>query len=175
MKDKLSWWPVAMVYATWRVFLALVYARPHTPSYFANLFYFVDIWMNALCGGNPLVTVSARTGYYSKYYGVRENFTASFWRYCERCVNWAFKPIDGIDHCAQASEWAEVVLRDQYGNAAHIHHGPMVLFIMLGPIVTLSCIILGPLIRLLHGIGIMPKNKRFDREAYEKEKQLWKP
>ncbi len=55
----------------------------------------IDQLGNALAGGHPDVTISARVGYFAaqgkRYFGVLENV-----------IDWAFRPVDGDGHCAQA-------------------------------------------------------------------------
>lgn len=51
---------------------------------------------NALSGGNPDVSVSARIGYMNT---VKSNW---FWQWCMRVVDFTFYPIDGEGHCIGA-------------------------------------------------------------------------
>lgn len=65
-------------------------------SYLHNVMVSVDQFGNTLFGGNPDSTISARTGYFSARTGER------FWILQERLINYAFKPVDGPNHCREA-------------------------------------------------------------------------
>lgn len=53
-------------------------------------------WFNALIGGNPDVSISARIGYNGLH---NHNL---FWMLCELIVDFTFYPIDGSQHCHNA-------------------------------------------------------------------------
>lgn len=59
----------------------------------------IDQLGNAIAGGNPDATISARTGYFANE--VETTFTL-YWQTMELIINFAFYPIDGPDHCYQA-------------------------------------------------------------------------
>lgn len=63
----------------------------------------IDRLGNALTGGNPLTTISGRTGFYSI---ARNN---PYWKMLEKIINFSFYPIEGKDHCYRAwvyeKEW----------------------------------------------------------------------
>lgn len=65
-------------------------------GYVHNLPLSLDQFGNAVFDGNPDSTVSARTGYFAARGSQR------FWIIQERLINYAFKPLDGPNHCRQA-------------------------------------------------------------------------
>lgn len=56
----------------------------------------IDQLGNAVAGGNPDVTVSARTGYFANR---SDSPFKSYWKIMECIINFAFYPIEGPDHC----------------------------------------------------------------------------
>jgi len=58
----------------------------------------IDQLGNALTGGNPDSTVSARVGYFS----VNATKRQAFWKSLEAIIDYAFEPVDGLRHCYQA-------------------------------------------------------------------------
>ena len=65
-------------------------------SYVYNVLLSVDQLGNTIFGGNPDSTISARTGYFAARGSER------FWVIQERVINYAFKPVDGSNHCREA-------------------------------------------------------------------------
>lgn len=63
-------------------------------SYIKNVLVAIDQLGNAICGGNPDVTISARTGYFAN---ISNTKLKPWWRIMEAIINFAFKPIDGPD------------------------------------------------------------------------------
>jgi len=59
----------------------------------------VDQLGNAIAGGNPDATISARTGYFAR---VEETPFRPYWKLMERIIDFTFLPIDGPDHCYNA-------------------------------------------------------------------------
>ena len=58
----------------------------------------IDQLGNAIAGGNPDATISARVGYFSEM----ANRAKSYWKSLESIIDFAFFPIDGPKHCYQA-------------------------------------------------------------------------
>jgi len=58
----------------------------------------IDQLGNAIAGGNPDSTISARVGYFSE----RANRGKGYWKALESIIDFAFFPIDGPRHCYQA-------------------------------------------------------------------------
>lgn len=56
----------------------------------------VDRLGNVLAGGHWHSTISARVGFFSN------PIDAYFWRFVETVIDWAFRPIDGKEHCKKA-------------------------------------------------------------------------
>ena len=59
---------------------------------------------NALVGGDPDISISARTGYESHH---TDHW---WWDFAENLIDFAFYPIDGPDHCYDA--WQKDKLED---------------------------------------------------------------
>ena len=59
----------------------------------------IDQLGNAIAGGNPDATISARTGYFAR---VEDTPFRPYWEVMERIIDFAFLPIDGPDHCYKA-------------------------------------------------------------------------
>lgn len=146
----------AVIYSAWKLFLALAGARKHYKNYFVNVFYFADIFLNAVSGGHPDVTVSARTGRYAYYYGDRKNFAGWFWRTLETIINKTFEPLDGPDHCYQAWQWTLDNIEDKRGEPVRLRQGPAIVFIPLMVVSTVACFFLFFILRFLKLIGKTP-------------------
>ena len=58
----------------------------------------IDQLGNAIAGGNPDSTISARVGYFSE----EAKRGKSYWKSLEAIIDFAFYPIDGPKHCYQA-------------------------------------------------------------------------
>jgi len=58
----------------------------------------IDQLGNSLAGGHPVTTISARVGYFS----VNAKKGRLYWQTLESIINFAFKPIDGENHCYKA-------------------------------------------------------------------------
>ena len=61
----------------------------------------IDQLGNAIAGGHPVTTISARVGYFS----VNAEKGKFYWKNLERIINFAFFPVDGDNHCYKA--WQE--------------------------------------------------------------------
>ena len=68
-------------------------------SYLKNVLVAIDQLGNAICGGNPDVTISARTGYFANIGSTRLKV---WWKLMEKIINFAFHPLDGPNHCLNA-------------------------------------------------------------------------
>jgi len=88
-------------------------------SWMRNVLIGIDQLGNAVAGGNPDVTVSARVGYNAKNV---EGKTRYYWLLMEFIINFTFYPLDGPEHCYEAymadkdevhkhgSDWMRAVL-----------------------------------------------------------------
>lgn len=69
-------------------------------SYLMNVFIAIDQLGNALAGGNPDITISARVGYFANYKPSTKE--ALNWKLFERIIDTTFWPVDGKGHCLQS-------------------------------------------------------------------------
>lgn len=76
-------------------------------KYIRNLLLSLDQTANTIFAGNPDSTISARTGYFAA-----TPPESKFWSWQEKVINYAFKPIDGPNHCRQA--WSADALEEFY-------------------------------------------------------------
>ncbi len=58
----------------------------------------IDQLGNALAGGHPVTTISARVGYFSE----NSRRGKLYWQCLESLIDFAFYPIDGPNHCRKA-------------------------------------------------------------------------
>lgn len=58
----------------------------------------IDQLGNALAGGHPVTTISARVGYFA----ANAESCQFYWKWLETIIDFAFYPIDGPNHCYQA-------------------------------------------------------------------------
>jgi len=58
----------------------------------------IDQLGNAIAGGHPVTTISARVGYFS----VNAKKGILYWQWLERLIDFTFYPIDGPRHCYHA-------------------------------------------------------------------------
>lgn len=115
------------------------------PSWFMNILISIDQLGNAIAGGNPDSTISARIGYFvSCCFG----FVKRYWKFMETIVNFTFLPVDGIEHCKEA------YLSDQ---DEEFNEGNMLSKIVLAIITIPICGVLIIIIRLI--VFIYPKIK----------------
>ncbi len=66
---------------------------PIYKGYIWAVFIGLDQLGNALAGGHPDMTVSARLGY------LRYARSGRWWGPARKMVDWAFYPVDGVGHC----------------------------------------------------------------------------
>ena len=78
-------------------------------DYIFSILVALDQLANAICGGNPDMTISARIGQFAP--------TSRYWRTLERLVDWAFYPWQGPGHCYYAY-LAERGRKDRQGSGA---------------------------------------------------------
>lgn len=128
---------------------AIFYFKPKHKNYVVNVFYYADIVLNCLAGGNHRVTVSARTGFYAARYVDDEGYKGKYWRTNQSAIDTAFFPMDGEGHCRQAKEWTVKMLAELEGdNDPDIYQGPLFFLLLLLVGVMVSCIFLIPLLRI---------------------------
>lgn len=64
----------------------------------------IDQLGNAIAGGNPDSTISARVGYFANKdtCSIKDRCYKFYWKYLERVINFTFYLVDGPEHCLQA-------------------------------------------------------------------------
>jgi hypothetical protein len=67
-------------------------------GYLGNVFVAIDQLGNALAGGNPDNTISARIGYYCNH----SDLNKWYWKFLNKIIDFTFYPIDGKNHCHEA-------------------------------------------------------------------------
>jgi hypothetical protein len=102
-------------------------------SYVYNILLSLDQFGNSVFGGNPDSTISARTGYFAARGSER------FWVIQERVINYAFKPVDGSNHCRKAWQADK--------NETMYEAGP-VAKIAMGLTVCVMCVTIGTALRI---------------------------
>lgn len=134
--------------ALFGVICATFFIRPVQPNYITNMFYHVDILMNALTGGNGNITISARVGYYKDDARLHGRKSVKFWRFAERIIDYTFYPMDGPYHCEQAYIWSkEYVIQNKDLDVQYMH-GPTWSLVLLMFIIIFACVLLIPLLRI---------------------------
>ncbi len=105
-------------------------------SWLLGVLISIDQLGNAIAGGNPRSTISARTGY-----NVRNSACQNrdFWKFLASIINYAFYPIDGPDHCDKAYRY------DIDGN---YREGNDVMRMVLSVFVVVSCVFIAVCTRL---------------------------
>jgi hypothetical protein len=125
-------------------------------QYISHLFISVDQFGNALAGGNPDNTISARVGYYNHHY-YKTNKVPWYWSLFERIIDTAFYPVDGPAHCHEA-----------YHNDAGEVFDHRVTNVMIALAATLviipSCVLIALLFYLLSALHIV-KRRTIERDV----------
>ena len=99
-------------------------------SYIMRVLVSIDQLGNAIAGGNPDVTISARTGYFAN---IKKTPLRYWWLTMELIINFAFYPVDGPDHCLRAYE----------SDSDELHHeGNDIVRALLGIIIVAACTII---------------------------------
>ncbi len=114
-------------------------------GYIKDLFISIDQLGNALAGGNPDNTISARVGYFANHNEKTKN--AWHWKAFQWTINFAFWPVDGEGHCHQA-----------YHNDAgeKFQTGYKFLYYLAAVIIITSCIPISILTYLSYLFGMRP-------------------
>ena len=64
----------------------------------------IDQLGNAIGGGNPDSTISARVGHFANdTSGATSRSKRAYWKTLEKIIDFAFEPIDGKGHCKNAA------------------------------------------------------------------------
>ena len=96
----------------------------------------IDQLGNAIAGGNPDSTISARVGYFS----ARANLGKGYWKSLEAIINFMFFPIDGPKHCYQAWQADIDELFKRGSDFARV---------ILSVIIVVACLIIAIVLRVL--------------------------
>lgn len=133
----------------------MINKRSRIWQYFSHLFIAVDQFGNALAGGNPDNTISARVGYYNHHY-YEKNKVPWYWSLFEQIIDTTFYPVDGRGHCHEA----------YHNDAGEVfdHRLTNVMIAIAATIVIVpSCIVIGFIFYLLSALGIV-KRKTVERD-----------
>jgi hypothetical protein len=124
-------------------------------QYISHLFISIDQFGNALAGGNPDNTISARVGYYSHHY-YETNKVPWYWLLFERIIDTAFYPVDGPAHCHEA----------YHNDAGEVFDNRVTNFmiaIAAAFVIIPSCVIIALVFYLLSALRIV-KRKTIERD-----------
>jgi len=95
----------------------------------------IDQLGNAIAGGHPDATISARVGYFSK----RALSTQFYWKSLEKIIDYTFYPLDGKNHCNKALQTdIDVPFR----------HGSDIILFFLSIIVLVACVPISIVLRI---------------------------
>ena len=111
-----------------------------------NVLVAIDQLGNAIAGGNPDITISARVGYFANRSKKRR--FRFYWLFLEAIIDVTFYPIDGPNHCLKALE------KDPEGHV----HGNDFMRAILGTIAVVSCIFICVFTWLAYALGYRPSN-----------------
>lgn len=123
-----------------------------THSFLKNFLVSIDQVGNALSGGDPAKTVSARVGYFAF---TTTNVTKWYWKAMEKVINFTFWPVDGMNHCWKA--YSAVRLEAYNDSGSDILRIILLFFIFFACIVV--SLILYPLYAILKPFGITLNQK----------------
>lgn len=96
----------------------------------------IDQLGNAIAGGNPDATVSARVGYWAQFAGAMHKW---YWLMLEKIIDFTFYPLDGPKHCYQNY----LLEKDEV-----FQHGNDIAIAVLGLIIIVVCIPLSIILRV---------------------------
>lgn len=68
-------------------------------SWILNVLIAVDQLGNAITGGNPDNTISARAAYFSRFADTKMKH---YWKLMEKVIDLTFEPVDGKEHCLKS-------------------------------------------------------------------------
>jgi hypothetical protein len=102
----------------------------------------IDQLGNAIAGGNPDSTISARVGYFSQ---VDHCSYKWYWKTLEWVINFTFYPLDGSNHCLQAF---------QVDKEEKFKRGSDLARVLLSIIIIVSCFFISIVLRF--GVLVIP-------------------
>jgi len=106
-------------------------------SYILRLLIAIDQLGNTIAGGNPDITISARTGYFAN---VKRTRLRVWWLCMESIIDFAFEPVDGPRHCYKAYKADEEEGKHTEGSD--------IARALLGAFIVLACIPIAIITRL---------------------------
>ncbi|MBT8141263.1 MAG: hypothetical protein HKN88_05405 [Gammaproteobacteria bacterium] len=118
--------------------------------YIQNVLIAIDQLGNALAGGHPDNTVSARVGFFSEH----ATMGRICWKMLEKIIDFAFYPLEGPGHCKRAYLKD---MQEEFFEASKIPYIILSLFILLTT--PLIGIILHLLVLVFPGLGWEAKQK----------------
>ncbi len=95
----------------------------------------IDQLGNAIAGGHPDATISARVGFFS----VNARRAQLYWKALETVIDFAFSPIDGDKHCYKA--W-------QADRDERFQHGSDLARVFLSIIILVACPLIAIVLRI---------------------------
>ncbi len=111
----------------------------------------VDQFGNAVGGGNPDSTISARVGHFSDKTSREKNPQKyAYWKTLEWIIDRSFYPIDGENHCYNAAQ-ADIHGRYEQGNDITQFVLSMIIFIIC-PFIAIALWLLSPIFWFLRYI-----------------------
>ncbi|WP_188150463.1 hypothetical protein [Teredinibacter waterburyi] len=113
-----------------------------------NVMVAIDQLGNAIAGGNPDITISARVGYFANDCNNRTFYY--YWRFLELVIDFTFYPLDGPKHCLQALS--------QDDELGHVQGNDLMRSI-LGIIAVTACLFISILTWSGYALGYRPKIK----------------
>jgi hypothetical protein len=123
-------------------------------QYFGNMLVSIDQLGNTIAGGDPDNTISARVGYYTHH---GETIIRPYWNMLEHIINITFWPVDGKGHCHMA-------YHNDAGEKFEVG-GNYFVYLVLTPIIILTCIPLCLFFYLLYILGLArPKSLNYQEE-----------
>lgn len=116
-------------------------------GYLRNFFVAIDQLGNALAGGDPDSTISARVGYFANYDSTTKDVW--YWNMFQFIINTTFYPVDGKNHCLQA----------YYYDPGENYRGQgfPVLYLLAAVIIVSTCIPIAAILWLIYLFGMRPK------------------
>jgi len=95
----------------------------------------IDQLGNAISGGNPDSTISARVGYFSQMDHCSYKW---YWKKLEWIIDYTFYPLDGLNHCLQAF---------QADKDEKFQHGSDLARALLSIIIIIVCLFISAVLR----------------------------
>lgn len=113
-----------------------------------NVLISVDQLGNAVAGGDPDITISARVGFFANKSEDRSFYY--YWRFLEIIINFTFYPLDGENHCLLAYE-------DDKQNGHQ--QGSDLMKAVLGLIAVTACSVIAMLTWTAYVFGLRPNGR----------------